>query len=316
MLFFPKLFQGPIVRWKDFSAPLADRRVGFDRFEAGLERFLIGLGKKILLADEFGHMLSSFPSAGAMDVPTAWIGMILFAMQMYFDFSGYSDMAIGLARFFGFELSENFNHPYTSSSITEFWRRWHISLGAWFREYVYIPLGGNRRGNVYVNLLIVFVLTGLWHGNAPVYLLWGLWHAMFILFERTPLYRRLRENIPGRKYFGWLYTTFAVFFGWLCFRYESVSQLVLYLKSMFGATTGTLSYTWQYFYDKKTLFYLAASIFGLFVFSRPKLQHLWQRWQEHPAGQLAKYILLLLIAVLCYIGASFNTYTPFLYFQY
>lgn len=277
---------------------------------------MLGLGKKVLLADEFGRMLSAFPSAGAMDTPTAWLGMVLFAMQMYFDFSGYSDMAIGLARFFGFELPENFDHPYTSTSVTEFWRRWHISLGAWFREYVYIPLGGNRRGNVYVNLLIVFVLTGLWHGNGLVYLYWGLLHGAFVLIERTGAYRRMREKFPAFRYIGWFYTTAVVFFGWLCFRYESVPQLVLYLKSMFHSASDGLSYTWQYFYDKKTLIYLISAILGIFAFGHPKLQHLWQRWQTHPAGQITKYILLLLIAVLCYIGASFNTYTPFLYFQY
>lgn len=316
LLFFPKLFQGPIVRWKDFSAPVSDRRVSFDRFESGLERFLIGLGKKILLADEFGRMLNWFPGAGAMDAPTAWLGMLLFAMQMYFDFSGYSDMAIGLARFFGFELKENFDHPYLSTSVTQFWRRWHISLGAWFREYVYIPLGGNRRGNVYVNLLIVFILTGLWHGNALVYLFWGLLHGAFVLIERTGAYRRLREKAPALRYVGWLYTTAVVFFGWLCFRYESLPELLLYLKSMFSPAADGLSYTWQYFYTKKTLTYLIAAFLGIFAFGHPKLQHLWQRWQTHPAGQITKYIFLLLIAVLCYIGASFNTYTPFLYFQY
>lgn len=277
---------------------------------------MLGLGKKVLLADEFGRMLSAFPSAGAMDTPTAWLGMVLFAMQMYFDFSGYSDMAIGLARFFGFELPENFDHPYTSTSVTEFWRRWHISLGAWFREYVYIPLGGNRRGNVYVNLLIVFVLTGLWHGNGLVYLYWGLLHGAFVLIERTGAYRRMREKFPAFRYIGWFYTTAVVFFGWLCFRYESVPQLVLYLKSMFGTITGTLSYTWQYFYNKKTLIYLAGSILGIFILSRPKCKEQWQRYRDLPVVQIAKYLLLLLIAAACYIGVSFNTYTPFLYFQY
>lgn len=316
LLFFPKLFQGPIVRWKDFSGSLSARRVTFDSFESGLERFLIGLGKKVLLADEFANMLSHFPNVGYMDAPTAWLGMILFAMQMYFDFSGYSDMAIGLARFFGFSFAENFDHPYTSTSITEFWRRWHISLGAWFREYVYIPLGGNRRGNVYIHLLIVFILTGLWHGNALVYLLWGLWHALFILFERTPLYRKLREKVPGWKYFGWLYTTLAVFFGWLCFRYENLSTLLTFLRSMFGTTVGELSFTWQYFYNTKALCYLAAAIVGIFLFSRPGLIERFKRIQDRPAAQIVKYVLLLAIAAACYIGLSYNSYTPFLYFQY
>lgn len=169
VLFFPKLTQGPIVQYNDMKDEVMDRTVDSDKLCDGISRFVLGLSKKVLLADTFGNTLSQINSEIYIDTPTAWLSMILFGMQLYFDFSGCSDMALGLAKMFGFNFKENFDFPYISTSISEFWRRWHMSLGAWFRKYIYIPLGGNRTGNVYINLFIVFFVTGIWHGNTAIY---------------------------------------------------------------------------------------------------------------------------------------------------
>lgn len=173
LLFFPKLVEGPIVKFKDFAPQLHNRFISISDLTMGIERFIIGLSKKVLVADLLGETVDKIfaRSSIGIDVPTAWLGAIFFTFQIYFDFSGYSDMAIGAAKLFGFSFKENFNFPYISKSVTEFWRRWHVSLGSWFREYLYFPLGGNRRGNVYVNLFIVFFITGFWHGAGWVYLL-------------------------------------------------------------------------------------------------------------------------------------------------
>lgn len=173
ILYFPKLIQGPIVQFKDMNRYIHNKDVSYDNIIYGVERIIIGLGKKVLIADELGKTLSSIYNNGNFDNLTAWLIVIGYSLQLYLDFSGYSDIAIGISNIFGIKIKENFNFPYLSKSITEFWQRWHISLGNWFKNYVYIPLGGNRTGNVYLNLSIVFLLTGLWHGNTHVYLYWG-----------------------------------------------------------------------------------------------------------------------------------------------
>lgn len=186
--FFPQMIAGPIIRYKDMEKNLDCKNSSFDDIIYGIKRFVIGLGKKVLLANSLANIADSIFNSGFSNIGfgVAWLGAIAYSLQIYFDFSGYSDMAIGLGRIFGFHFPENFNFPYISKSITEFWRRWHISLGSWFRDYVYIPLGGNRKGKLrtYINLGLVFLVTGMWHGANWTFILWGIWHGLFVIVER------------------------------------------------------------------------------------------------------------------------------------
>lgn len=232
--FFPQLIAGPIVRYVDVHDQIDHRVTSVDDFAYGVRRFVMGLGKKVILANTLGQVADNIfalpPHQNTM--ATAWIGAICYAFQIYFDFSGYSDMAIGLARMFGFRFKENFDFPYISKSISEFWRRWHISLSSWFKDYLYIPLGGNRRGNVYINLLIVFLVTGLWHGAAWNFIVWGLWHGLFQIFERVLKKKNFSITIP--KFISWVYTSLVVLIGWVLFRASTLTEAVDYLKVMFG----------------------------------------------------------------------------------
>lgn len=236
---FPQMVAGPIVKYKDISGQLADRNVTAERFSYGISRFITGLSKKVLLANNIGmvwEQISGGNLAG-LSAAEAWIGAAAFSFQIYFDFSGYSDMAIGLGELFGFHFQENFNHPYRSKSMTEFWRRWHISLGTWFREYVYIPLGGNRKGmkRQLLNLLIVWCLTGLWHGASWNFLVWGLYFGVFLTAEKLFLLRRL-EALPG-----WVSHAYCLIFvavSWVIFAFDSMADVCTYVKSMFGLGSG------------------------------------------------------------------------------
>lgn len=236
---FPQLVAGPIVKYKDISGQLADRNVTAERFSYGISRFITGLSKKVLLANNIGmvwEQISGGNLAG-LSAAEAWIGAAAFSFQIYFDFSGYSDMAIGLGELFGFHFQENFNHPYRSKSMTEFWRRWHISLGTWFREYVYIPLGGSRKGmkRQLLNLLIVWCLTGLWHGASWNFLVWGLYFGVFLTAEKLFLLRRL-EALPG-----WVSHAYCLIFvavSWVIFAFDSMADVCTYVKSMFGLGSG------------------------------------------------------------------------------
>ena len=181
ILFFPKLLQGPITRYKDFSQYLSDRNTNLDSISIGLEKFIIGLSKKVLLADELNVILMDIGVSLNIDTGTAWLMVLVYGLRIYFDFAGYSDMALGIAQMFGIYLPKNFDKPYLSGSITEFWNRWHISLGNWLKHYVYFPLGGNRKGNVFLNLFVVFVISGLWHGNTKLYLYWGVAHGLMVV---------------------------------------------------------------------------------------------------------------------------------------
>ncbi|MDR1837747.1 MAG: MBOAT family protein, partial [Treponema sp.] len=216
--FFPQLIAGPIVRYIDIKEQIEKRTVSADKFVAGAQRFVIGLAKKVIIANSLGEtvdIIFNLP-VSEMTAATAWLGIICYSFQIFFDFSGYSDMAIGLGRMFGFEFLENFNYPYISKSITEFWRRWHISLSSWFRDYVYIPLGGNRKGNVYANLVFVFILTGFWHGANFQFVAWGLWHGLFLIIERLFGMREVKNKkiIPLR----YVVTMLIVVVGWVFFR--------------------------------------------------------------------------------------------------
>ncbi|THB78236.1 MAG: MBOAT family protein [Desulfobulbaceae bacterium] len=231
---FPQLIAGPIVRYHDVAKQITSRVTRFEDFYYGVERFIIGLGKKVLIANVLGRTADYIFSLPAEQVPAtlAWIGAISYTLQIYYDFSGYSDMAIGLGRMFGFKFLENFNYPYIATSIRDFWRRWHISLSSWFRDYLYIPLGGSRKGagRTYLNLLLVFFLCGLWHGASWTFVIWGLYHGLFLIIERFA---------PVKKVFGWLpalvkhcYVILVVIVGWVFFRAETLEHALAYLQAM------------------------------------------------------------------------------------
>jgi alginate O-acetyltransferase complex protein AlgI len=232
---FPQLTAGPIVQYETIGAQLEHRTHSVDQFSEGVRRFMAGLGKKVLLANNIGMLWDSMSNLGdgQRSVVAAWLGVIAYTFQIYFDFSGYSDMAIGLSRMFGFRILENFEYPYISKSITEFWRRWHISLGAWFRKYVYIPLGGNRRGmgRQLLNLAVVWALTGIWHGASWNFLAWGLYYCILLILEKLFLLRWLKK---APAVVGHVYTLFFVMIGWVLFAFDQFSEGFAYIGYLFG----------------------------------------------------------------------------------
>jgi alginate O-acetyltransferase complex protein AlgI len=237
---FPQIVAGPIVRYKDIAAQFLGRTVALDDFALGVKRFAIGLGKKMLIANSVAITVDQIFALPTRRVTTsvAWLGVVCYTLQIYFDFSGYSDMAIGLARMFGFHLLENFNYPYISQSVQEFWRRWHISLTNWFRDYLYIPLGGNRGSawRTYCNLVTVFFLCGLWHGARKTFVVWGLYYGAFLVLERLGLASRLAAWPRALRH---VYTLLVVMVGWVFFRAETLSQAGALIAAMFGFTAGT-----------------------------------------------------------------------------
>ncbi len=311
--FFPKVISGPIVQYHDMDEQLSERVMAPAKFGAGVNLFLVGLAKKVLIADNLGVAFGAISGLESMSVVTAWLGMIFYSLELYFDFSGYSDMAIGLAKMFGFNFDKNFNYPYLSHSISEFWRRWHISLGAWFREYVYIPLGGNRCSTAKVvrNLAIVWLLTGLWHGAAWNFILWGLYHGAFVMLERFVL-KDFLEKIPKPiRIFG---TVLLVFFGWVLFFSPSLGSALHYYGQMFGA--GHMG-----FLDATAKYYLSGNVWLLLIAiigCGPIVQRLHQRLCYWKGGafryiSLAAYAIALILCVAYLLG---TTYSSFLYFQF
>jgi len=235
---FPQLIAGPIVRYEDIFSALSFRVISKKLFIEGILKFIRGLSKKVIIANSVGHLadlIFDIPS-NELGTITSWIGIISYALQIYFDFSGYSDMAIGLGKMFGFRFKENFNHPYTSTSIKEFWRRWHISLSSWFRDYLYISLGGNRKSKLrtYLNLIIVFFITGLWHGASWNFVIWGLYHGMFLLIERN-----VSISLPNKfNFLKHIYLIGVVLVGWVFFRADDINYAILYIKSLFNLSFG------------------------------------------------------------------------------
>lgn len=312
---FPQLIAGPIVRYQDVADQLNERTHSFDRFGDGVKRFVTGLGKKVLLANNIGLLWDAISKTAAENLTTlaAWLGIIAFAFQIYFDFSGYSDMAIGLGKMFGFEFLENFNYPYTSKSVTEFWRRWHISLGTWFRDYIYIPLGGNRKGlPIQIrNIAIVWLLTGFWHGASWNYVLWGVFYGVLLMAEKLFLLKWLKK---APAFVGHIYTMFAVLFGWILFAFEDFGKGIAFLKTMFGGGSGFISNSTLY----QILSYLPLLIVCL-VAATPLAKKIYGKLScKAGEGVLLTVdsvriagIMLLSIAYL--ISGSYN---PFLYFRF
>ena len=314
---FPQLIAGPIVRYQTVAEQLNHRKETQSLFASGVERFVIGLGKKVLLANNIGLLWSQVSSMAISEltVMNSWLGVIAFGLQIYFDFSGYSDMAIGLGRMFGFELLENFNYPYISQSITEFWRRWHISLGTWFRDYVYIPLGGNRKGKwrTYLNVFIVWFLTGLWHGASWNFILWGLYFGIIITIEKVFLMKWLSY---APRLIRHLYTLVLLIIGWGLFAFENLSYLKDYFRVMFGLKEVAL-------YDQVTLYYLMTNgvlLIILVVASTPLAKQMYQKLKQSKRGELLDVVLspivCLLILILSTAYLVDSSYNPFLYFRF
>ncbi len=305
---FPQLIAGPIVRYAQIQRELASRKIGIEAMGAGLDRFLAGLGKKVLLANAFGELWELFQNPAGGSVLSAWAGILAYGLQIYFDFSGYSDMAVGLGRMLGFTFPENFDYPYISRSITEFWRRWHMTLGGWFKEYVYIPLGGSRKGRCRQlrNILIVWMLTGIWHGAGWNFLVWGLYFAVLLILEKLALLRVL-ERLP--RVVSHLYTLTAVLIGWVIFAFDSWEQGYGWLRRMAGFGKVPLVRI-RDLYELKS--YGLLILLGLLA-STP----FWRRlWETHRPPQAVQALLLLAVGILSTASLAAGTYNPFLYFRF
>ncbi|MBQ5326324.1 MAG: MBOAT family protein [Oscillospiraceae bacterium] len=312
--FFPQLIAGPIVQYRQISEQIDKRYVSSQDFAYGVRRFVMGLGKKILISNEMAWVVDRIFSQPVENIstPLAWIAVIGYAFQIYYDFSGYSDMAIGLGRMFGFRFSENFNYPYLSSSIREFWQRWHISLSSWFREYVYIPLGGNRKGNIrtYMNLFTIFLLTGIWHGASWQYLAWGLYFGIFMVAERLFLGKYLdRHKITGH-----IYTIFVVLMGWVLFRGNGLSGALFWFGRMFIYNTGSGAVLPSVYLDRRFIFVLLVAI--MFCGPVQKLFNLQEKLFDDKKTYAYEIPVIMGIMVLCICLLVGNTYNPFIYFQF
>lgn len=310
--FFPQLIAGPIVRYETIADQIENRQENFEDFSKGVSRFIIGLGKKMLLANTLAIVADYAFSikASELSVTMAWLGAIAYTFQIFFDFSGYSDMAIGLGYMFGFKFLENFNYPYISKSISEFWRRWHISLGTWFRDYVYFPLGGSRvesKKRLVFNLFVVWSLTGLWHGANWTFIVWGLMYFILITLEK------LTKFDTKLGWFGHIYTLLFVMLGWVLFRADNISYGMSYIKSMFAMNGNILidNSAILYFLENR-YFYLSAVLFSL-----PLKDIIHKKFDLN--NKIADRVYIFIILILFIISVSYiikGTYNPFIYFNF
>ena len=319
---FPQLIAGPILRYHDIAPQLTKRKVTLDGFSEGVVRFGLGLGKKMIIANAMAQLADDIWALPGeqLSAGTAWLGAVSYMLQIYFDFSGYSDMAVGLGLLFGFQFRENFEHPYIARSVREFWRRWHISLSTWFRDYLYIPLGGNRVSlrRQYANLLLVFFLCGLWHGGSWTYVLWGLFHGTFLVLERLPAVDRAFSKLPAPLQHG--YTLFVVLIGWVLFRAPDLESALHFQRTMFGLGTPKVNApSWHEYLVPETLLTLVAAIIG----STPVMQKLRAKVDRLEPGSLRWLMaqssgalgLLLVLAYSSMLMAS-GAYNPFIYFRF
>lgn len=312
---FPQLIAGPIVRYIDIAKEIKERTITLEGFQEGVSRFIIGLAKKVIIANNmaiFADHIFSLPT-NQLSVVSAWIGILCYALQIYFDFSGYSDMAIGLGKLFGFNFKENFNHPYISQSITEFWRRWHISLSSWFKDYLYIPLGGNRKGQsrTYINLSIVFFITGLWHGASWNFIVWGLFHGLFIVLEKMNPYT-LPNTFKGLK-IG--YTLLIVLIGWVFFRTEDLSTALEYIQALFNANSGTINHSYLVYITPYSILIFCLGI----LFSTPLKTRIHQWFQpvlKPHTNAFLRYSFNIGLFLLSVMELAQTTHNPFIYFRF
>jgi alginate O-acetyltransferase complex protein AlgI len=320
LLLFPQLIAGPIIRYRDLADQLAERVVTLDGFACGVRRFIIGLAKKVLIAN-----VVAGPADAIFGLPFdqlsaghAWLGIICYTLQIYFDFSGYSDMAIGLGRMFGFTFPENFRWPYIADSVQDFWRRWHISLSTWFRDYLYVPLGGNRvsPARTYVNLVTVFFLCGLWHGASWNFVIWGLFHGTFLVIERLVSRRRVREraaDTPVRQLALHAYTLIVVMAGWVFFRAETLPGAIAYLRALAGLSLAMPTpFTVQWYLTPELWLALAAGVIG----SMPWIPALARDREPSWTFGLASTAALVALLAACVMQMAARTYNPFIYFRF
>ena len=312
--FFPQLIAGPIVKYKDIEAQIKCRSITTEGMAYGIRRFLLGLGKKVIVSNMLAQSVDRIVALDISDVTgaLAWVMAIFYTLQIYYDFSGYSDMAIGLGKMFGFDIKENFEYPYISKSIQEFWRRWHISLSSWFRDYLYIPLGGNRCGTkrTYLNLGIVFLATGLWHGASWNFVLWGLYHGLFSIIERLGFNKVLkRSNVLSR-----VYTIFVVMIGWVLFRITDLGQASEYIKRMLLPFAYTVSnYSVRELVDVRVMLLAAFAILGSGI-----IQQVFQNTKlaKDYKNSKIEMIYCVVLAVVCFSLLASNAYNPFIYFRF
>lgn len=316
MTLFPKLIQGPITRYKDVYNQIENRECSVDKFSYGIHRFIVGLAKKTIIANQLGviadQVFAKAPNENSIAI--AWVGAICYTIQIYFDFSGYSDMAIGLGKMFGFDFMENFNYPYISTNLTEFWRRWHISLSTWFRDYVYIPLGGNRKGNMYFNLLVVFFVTGMWHGAAWNFILWGIWHGLFLIIEKVLKVKNIEIKLPS--FVKWIFTMLIVVLGWILFRAPNLSYALNYIAVMFGLLdTKDVGFTVLWYLSPKII-----TILILALIASIPLKEVFIKFNELIDGTYLKVIctniyliMIFFISIMCTITSTYNS---FIYFKF
>ncbi len=313
---FPQLIAGPIVRYIDIEKELACRTYDIDKIFKGVTRFSVGLAKKVVISNTVGLLADNIFKLDPtlMSSATGWLGAIAYTLQIYFDFSGYSDMAIGLGHMMGFNFIENFNYPYISKSVQEFWRRWHISLSSWFRDYLYIPLGGNRKGKdrTYINLLIVFACTGFWHGAAWNFLVWGLFHGFFLVIERIG-FKKVLDKIPS--FIGHIYTMLIAILGWVLFRAETMGKAWQYICTMFRFS----DWGWSKAVAQLDGYTLVILVLGV-VCSFPIVPTLREKLRKYNWGETAvsviggvSMITLLLLSIFCLTGSDYN---PFIYFRF
>ncbi len=310
---FPQLIAGPIVRYKDIYQQLNNRKQNLPQFSEGIIRFMIGLGKKMIIANNMAIVADAAFNMQHNQLSTtiAWFGIIAYTFQIYFDFSGYSDMAIGLGKMFGFDFPENFNLPYISKSIKEFWQRWHISLSSWFKDYLYISLGGNRKGTIrtYLNLIIVFLITGLWHGAGWNFIIWGLIHGAFLIIERIGL-SDLLKRIP--TFFSYLYTIFVVMIAWVFFRAENISDAWEYLQKMFQFKFNLdLNFTSVYI----TKEFIIATLLAI-IFSTDITNLVSNSYKEKITYQISRTVFALIVFLISLVYIAVDTYNPFIYFRF
>lgn len=320
--FFPQLIAGPIIKYHDVCQALSDRKQTFDDTAAGIRRFIFGLGKKVLIANAAGKVADVLFSTDIsnINIVSAWIAAIAYMLQIYFDFSGYSDMAIGLGRMFGFRFAENFDHPYGSTSIKEFWRRWHISLSTWFKEYLYIPLGGNRKGRTRtsINKIIVFFTTGLWHGANWTFVVWGLYHGFFLLLED---YIPKLKKLP--KVLGHIYCVLVVCIGFVIFRADSMGQACSMIAKMFSGisfSAQSVSLVWQVLTPYSIVMIIAGVLLAAPV---PMIYEklvtsgkIMKSDRSRNVGISVSYIVSFALILWCMLRLSGNTYNPFIYFRF
>ena len=316
---FPQLVAGPIVKYHDVADQIDSREVNFEKVNLGVKRFIIGLSKKMLIANTMGAIADKIftQAPDTFSHGIAWLGAVAYTFQIYFDFSGYSDMAIGLGLIFGFKFLENFNYPYISKSITEFWRRWHISLSTWFKQYVYISLGGNRNGKIKTlrNLGIVFLLTGIWHGAAWNFIVWGIWNGFFIILEKVLNLKEFEQKPHSKLVYGLqhVYCIFLFIIGWVIFRADDMSYAWNYLLNMFGilsVQTDKILFSWKYYVDTVEIITFVVALLCSVPLFKGMLE------VKNKIGRAFINLWLLILFFLSTISIAASTYNPFIYFRF